>query len=150
MSVERGGRQILVHGIALLLAGLVWGLVIPATPYPRLALTAHIQFEVNGLSFIVLALLLLLLPHGVGRRSVAVILLSVWLTWCMLLSEVANSWWGTTGILPIAAAQAGARGGEPWQELIVKLAHIGAAVGMIAAWGLLLAGFVRRIEGENA
>jgi hypothetical protein len=71
-------------------------------------------------------------------------LLSVWLTWSMLLSEVANSWWGTTGILPIAAAQAGARGGEAWQELVVKLAHIGAAAGMVAAWGLLLMGFVRR------
>ncbi len=143
MSVGSGGRQILIHGIALVLAGLVWGLVVPATPYPRLALTAHIQFESNGVLFIVLASILLTLPHRVGPTSVRVMVLSAWLTWAMVLSEVANAWWGTNQILPIAASQAGATGGEPWQELIVKLTHVAGALGLIVAWTLLLAGFVR-------
>ena len=49
MDVHRGARWILLHGMALVLAGLAWGFFIPDTPYPRLALGAHIQFELSGL-----------------------------------------------------------------------------------------------------
>ncbi len=93
MSVERAARQILFHGMAMMLAGLVWCFVVPATPFPRLGLTAHIQFTSNGVLFIVLAILLATHPHDVGRRSVAFMLLAAWLTWVMLASEVANAWW---------------------------------------------------------
>lgn len=150
MNVQSGGRRILIQGMALVLVGLVWGLVVPNTPFPRLALGAHIQFVSNGLMFIVLATLLLKFPHKVGPRSVAVMVLAVWLTWLMALSEVANAWWGTTQILPIAAKQAGAMGGQPWQELIVKLAHMAAGLALIAAWALLIIGFVRAKDVEPA
>lgn len=149
MNVQRGGRQILVHGLALVLVGLVWGLVVPNTPYPRLALVAHIQFETNGLLFIVLAILLIKLRHSVGSKSVLVMIVSVWLTWAMALSEVANAWWGTTQMLPIAASQAGATGGKAWQELIVKLTHLAAGLGLIAAWALLVAGFVKDAHEQD-
>lgn len=149
MSVHSGSRQLLIHGLMLVLVGLVWGLVVPNTPYPRLALGAHIQFETNGLLFIALATLLLALPHRVGRTSVRVMLLAVWLTWAMALSEVANAWWGTIQMLPLAAAQAGATGGAPWQELVVKLAHIGAGLGLIVAWSLLVVGFVKRAPDQG-
>ena len=99
--------------------------------------------------FIALATLLLALPHRVGRTSVRVMLLAVWLTWAMALSEVANAWWGTTQMLPLAAAQAGATGGAAWQELIVKLAHIGAGLGLIVAWSLLVVGFVKRAPDQG-
>ena len=145
MNVASGAKQILIHGMAFILVGLLWGLVVPHTPYPRLALWAHIQFEGSGVLFIVLAILLLTLPHRVGRKSIWVMLLSVWLTWVMVLSEVANAWWGTIEILPIAAQQAGATGGTPWQELVVKLAHIVAGLVLIVAWTLLIIGFVRRL-----
>ena len=151
MSVHSGSRQILIHGMVLVLVGLVWGLVVPNTPHPRLALGAHIQFVTNGMLFIVLATLLLALPHSVGRKSVWGMVVSVWLTWAMALSEAANAWWGTAQMLPIAANQAGATGGEPWQELVVKLTHIGAALGLIVAWSLLVVGFVKRApdKGRN-
>src|ERR1700733_2002377 len=102
MNVPTAGRQILIHGMTLVGVGLVWGLVVPHTPYPRLALDAHIQFESNGVLFIVVAVLLVKVSHRVGAVSVGVMLLAVWLTWFMMLSEVANAWWGTTQILPIA------------------------------------------------
>jgi (hydroxyamino)benzene mutase len=143
MNVATGGKQILIHGMTLILVGLIWGLFVPHTPYPRLALGAHIQFEGSGALFIVVAILLLKLPHRVGRKSVGVMLLAVWLTWFMVLSEVANAWWGTTQMLPIAARQAGATGGAPWQELVVKLTHISAGLVLIVAWTLLIIGFVR-------
>ena len=65
-------------------------------------------------------------------------------------SEVANAWWGTTQTLPIAASQAGATGGEPWQELVVKLTHIGAALALIIAWSLLVVGFLKHAPGTGS
>lgn len=150
MNVLRGGRQILIHGAVLVLIGLVWGLLVPDTPYPRLALGAHIQLVSNGALFIVLATVLLALRHVVGPRSVLVMVLAVWLTWAMALSEVANSWWGTVQTLPLAARQASAHGGEPWQELVVRATHMGAGVALIIAWALLVAGLLRAAPGAQA
>jgi (hydroxyamino)benzene mutase len=152
VTVQSGGKQILTNGLALILAGLVWGFAPPLTPYPRLAVGAHIQFEMNGLLFVVLGILLLKLPHRVGSKAVWVMVVSVWLTWLMALSEIANAWWGTNQILPIAAKQAGAAGAAPWQELVVKLSHMSAALGLILSWVLLIIGFVRdgaRAEAES-
>jgi (hydroxyamino)benzene mutase len=143
MNVQGGGRQILIHGAILVLVGLAWGLVVPATPHPRLALGAHIQFVSNGMLFIVLATVLLALPHSVGFKSIRVMVLAAWLTWAMALSEVANSWWGTTQTLPIAASQAGVTGAESWQELVVRAAHIGAGLALIVAWSLLVVGLLK-------
>jgi hydroxylaminobenzene mutase len=83
LTVQTGGKQTLIHGLALILAGLLWGVAPPVTPYPRLAVGAHVQFETNGLLFLVLGILLLKLPHRV--------VISAWLTWLMALSEVANA-----------------------------------------------------------
>ncbi|MGO9389596.1 hypothetical protein [Rhodoblastus sp.] len=143
MDIRRGGQEILLNGLALVLVGLIWGLVAPHTPYPRLALGAHLQFEFNGLLLIVMAALLLKFDHAVGPKSLLVMRLSAWLTWPMALSEVANSWWGTKDILPLAARQAEAGGGQPWQEATVALTHISAGLCLIAAWALLVAAFAR-------
>jgi (hydroxyamino)benzene mutase len=97
--------------------------------------------------FIVLATAMLTLPHGVGLKSVWVMVVAAWLTWAMAMSEVANSWWGTTQTLHIAASQAGATGGEPWQELVVTLTHIAAGLGLIIAWALLVVGFLKHASG---
>ena len=143
MTINSGGRQIVTHGLTLILVGLVWGLAIPMTPYPRLALGAHIQFETNGMLLLLLGILLLKVPHSVGIKSIWVVIVSAWLTWLMALSEVANAWWGTNQMLPIAAQQAGAPGAAPWQELLVKLCHIPAALGLILSLVLILIGFVK-------
>jgi hypothetical protein len=66
------------------------------------------------------------------------------------LSEVANSWWGTTQTLPIAASQAGVTGAESWQELIVRITHIGAGFALIIAWSLLIAGLIRSASSAGA
>jgi hypothetical protein len=46
-------------------------------------------------------------------------------------------------MLPIVASQAGVTGGQAWQELLVKVSHIAAGIGLIVTWVLLLAGFVK-------
>jgi (hydroxyamino)benzene mutase len=140
MTVQSSSKQILMHGLALILVGLVWGFAVPATPFPRLALGAHVQFETNGMLFVLLAVLLLALPNNAGPKTVRVMLVSAWATWFMVLSEVANAWWGTNQMLPIAASQAKATGGAPWQEMVVQLCHIPAAIGLIAAVAMLMAG----------
>lgn len=38
MSTQIRSRQILIHGLMLVMAGLLWGFVVPHTPYLRLAL----------------------------------------------------------------------------------------------------------------
>jgi (hydroxyamino)benzene mutase len=144
MSTFDRRRQTLIHGLMLVMAGLLWGFVVPLAPHPRLALVAHIQFIVNGLLLIVMAVLLLALPHRVGPKSLGVMLLSAWLTWLMALSEAANAWWGTNQILSIAAQQAGAEGGAAWQELIMKFTHIASGLGLATAWGLMVVGFLRK------
>jgi hypothetical protein len=115
-----------------------------------LALGAHIQFVLNGMLFIILATTLLTLPHRVGLYSVWVMVLAVWLTWAMALSEVANSWWGTTQTLPIAAGQAGVAGAESWQELVVRLTHMGAGLALIIAWALLVFGLRKPVSSAGA
>lgn len=137
-------RQILVHGLLLVMTGLLLGFVVPLAPFPRLALGAHIQFITNGLLILVMAVLLLALPHRVGPKAAGVMLLSAWLIWPMALSEVANAWWGTLKTLPLAGGQAGAKGGAAWHEAIVKIAHVVAGLGLVAAWGLLVAGFMKK------
>lgn len=144
LSIQDRGRHILIHGLMLVMVGLLWGFVVPHTPHPRLALGAHIQFVTNGILVIAMAAMLLKLPNNVGPKSAGVMLLAAWLTWPMALSEAANAWWGTTQMLPIAAGQAGATGGAAWHELVVKLTHIAAGLGLVAAWGLLVAGFVKK------
>jgi hydroxylaminobenzene mutase len=144
MTTKSGGKQLLLHGLALILAGLMLGFVVPQTPYPRLALGAHIQFETNGMLFVLLALVLLSFPNSAGRKTLVVMVLSAWATWFMALSETANAWWGTNQMLPIAAHQAGATGGAPWQEIVVKLCHIPAAIGLILSVSLLIVGVVKQ------
>ena len=150
MNLNSTNRQLLFHGLTLILAGLLWGLVVPATPFPRLALSAHIQFMVNGMLFVIMATMLIALPNAVGPRSLRVMVIAAWLTWAMALSEVANAWWGTHQTLPIAAAQAGATGAAPWQERIVTGAHVAAGLGLIVAWGLLITGFLRNARDTTS
>jgi hydroxylaminobenzene mutase len=143
MTIQTGGKQILLHGLALILAGLVFGFAPPLAPYPRLALGAHIQFVTNGMLFVVLAIVVLKVPHRAGPKSVRVMLVSAWLTWFMALSEAANAWWGANQMLPIAAQQAGATGAAAWQEAVVKLCHLPAALGLILSVTLLIIGIVQ-------
>ena len=144
MRTQDRSRQILLHGLLLVMVGLLWGFVVPHTPYPRFALGAHIQFVTNGLLIIVMAVLLLKLPHHVGPKSTAIMLLAAWLIWAMALSEAANAWWGTTQTMAIAADQAKATGGTAWQELVVTLTHIAAGLSLVAAWMVLVIGFLKK------
>lgn len=122
-------RSNLRQGAVYMLVGLVWGMVIPASFFPRLALGAHIQLTAHGVMFLVAGLVILHLPIAKTGVSARILVAGPWLTWPVMLTEMANGWWGTRNTLPIAAGQAGATGAEAWQESTVTVAHlIGAAV----------------------
>jgi hydroxylaminobenzene mutase len=59
-------RSNLRQGAVYMLVGLVWGMVIPASPFPRLALAAHIQLTAHGVMFLVAGLVILHLPIVAG------------------------------------------------------------------------------------
>lgn len=50
MSQQRAGLKIIASGAALLFLGRLWGLNVANTPFPRLALTAHIGAMNEGVS----------------------------------------------------------------------------------------------------
>lgn len=125
------------------------GFAVPHTPFPQLAWNAHIQFALNEMLCILMTELLLALPRSVSTRSALVMVTVACLTRLMALFEVASSWWGITTVLAIAAKHAIATGGTFWQELIAKLVHIGAGIGLIFAWILFIAGFVNKPAAQN-
>jgi hypothetical protein len=142
-------RSNLCHGAAYMLVGLVWGMVVPAAPFPRLALTAHIQLTANGVMFLVAGLVILHLPNAKAGVSARVLIAGPWLTWPVMLTEMANAWWGARNMLPIAAAQAGAAGAPAWQEGVVTVAHLVGAVVLIVYWGVILVGLFRKPAKGN-
>jgi hypothetical protein len=134
-----------------MLVGLAWGLAVPATPFPRLALTAHIQLTANGIMFLVAGLVILRLPLATGGVSAKVLIAGPWLTWPVMVTEMANAWWGTHNMLPIAAGQAGAAGAQAWQESAVTVAHLIGALVLLVYWGVILVGLFRKpVKGQDA
>jgi hydroxylaminobenzene mutase len=127
-----------------MLVGLVWGMVIPATPFPRLALTAHIQLTVNGVMFLVAGLVISHLPIARSGVLAKVLITAPWLVWPVMLTEMANAWWGARNMLPIAAGQAGAGGAQPWQESTITVAHLLGALVLVVYWGVILVGLFRK------
>ena len=105
-----------VTELAMVLAGLVPGIVVPHAPFPRSALVSHIRFAANGMLFIVMALLLRVLPNRVTPRATLEMLVAVWLRWPMFPSQIAKAWWGNEGeswrasrSRPVPAAEAAGR-----------------------------------------
>ena len=144
-------RSNLRQGAVYMLVGLVWGMVIPASPFPRLALGAHIQLTAHGVMFLVAGLVILHLPIAAGGVSARILVAGPWLTWPVMLTEMADAWWGARNTLPIAAEQAGAAGAIVWQEAIVTVAHVVGTIVLIVYWAVVLAGLFRNpVKGKDA
>lgn len=139
--------HLLQQGSGLVAFGLLFGFAIPLAPYPRLALTAHIQFVVEGTMVLAAGLLLQSTPFstttstsGKGTEVLRVRVedrLSKWQKtiilwgymgiWATLLAEAANAWWGTQWVLTLAHEAAGLKGtqsAERWMEIVVSLTHM--------------------------
>jgi len=136
-------RYLTMNGALMMLAGLLCGLTVGAAPYPRLMLTAHIQFLVNGMVSVFAGLMLKTALSIVSGRSATLIIWGHISAWAVCFSEVAAAFWGANKTLPMAAAQAGASGAAPWQESLVLACHMVPAFLLIASWALLVRGVFR-------
>lgn len=141
---ERVSRSNLRQGAIYMMVGLLWGMAVPETPFPRLALGAHLQLTGHSVMFLVAGLVILRLGLGQGRASRVILLAGPWLTWPLMLSAMANAWWGAHNIVPLAAQAAGARGAAPWQEAVVSGAALLGALVMLLYWGTILSGLFGR------
>ncbi|KAK3367798.1 hypothetical protein B0H63DRAFT_489793 [Podospora didyma] len=152
---------LLRHGSGLIGFGLLFGFVVPMTPYPRLALTAHIQFAVEGTMVLAAGLLLNSDPFPslsssakLERKTMAdrltplqrrVVYWGCAGIWVTLLSEAANAWWGTRWVLPIAHGAAGLLvkfsgddgPAEVWMERVVAVAHYPFSVALATVWPVI-------------
>ena len=69
----RTGLGLVRSGVSLQLAGLLWGFAVGLTPFPRLALTAHIQMMVEGEEVEFMSLLSILYDKFVLKFSVSLL-----------------------------------------------------------------------------
>ena len=151
IELSSASRSNLRQGAVYMLVGLVWGFVVPASLFPRLALGAHIQLTAHGVMFLVAGLVMLLLPLPKGGLTEKILIAGPWLTWPVMLTEMANGWWGANKTLPIAAGQAGATGSQPWQENIIAITHLIGGIVLIVYWTVIAAQLFRaRLGGESA
>ena len=119
-------------------ARLLVGAAIPAAPYPRIMLAAHSAgFTDSGLISMLARLLLSTSLCSLTPRAASVVVWAHVSLWLLSSAEVAAAFWGTTKLLRIAGAQAGATGGAPWQEATVILCHAIPALALMVAWALL-------------
>jgi (hydroxyamino)benzene mutase len=144
MNIDKCTRAILISGTAMILVGLLGGILVPMTPHPRLALGAHIQFVTNGMLFVLQACVLQIFRPSFGTKAAWITVMAAFFTWLMAISEWLNAWWGTLQTLPLAGGQAGATGGTPLQEVLVKAPHGLAAIALILSWALVLKGLAAR------
>ncbi|KAK9321538.1 hypothetical protein V1517DRAFT_308835 [Lipomyces orientalis] len=133
------GLSLIRSGVSLQLFGLLWGMIVQLTPFPRLALTAHIQLMVEG-SMILGAGLLIRQPKLLKLSTLesSIVWWGLAFVWITMLAECTNAFWGTNQILPIAAAAAGAKGAVPWQEQIMTITHVLPSVGLIGSFAVLV------------
>jgi hypothetical protein len=150
----------------MIATGIFVGCLIPLTTYPRLGISAHIHFLLEGVMILGSGLILHLAPITIQPQSSyyqtpqnknkpraqrLVDTLSPWQTrliywafafsWPLLIAEVFNAWWGTSGTLPTAAKLAGVRGKAFWwQEAIMVVTHYGSALPQVLVVGFILLG----------
>ncbi|KAK1255752.1 hypothetical protein MKX07_008011 [Trichoderma sp. CBMAI-0711] len=148
------------HGGGLVACGMLFGFLVPLVPYPRLGLTAHIQFGVQGCMVLVTGLVLQSDPLGSSsspdkeaprERPQLADSLSRWqehaiywgctAIWATMIAEMGNAWWGTKWTLPIAHQAAGLLGRDVaarWMEMIVAATHLPLAIPLASVWPTIL------------
>ncbi|KAL7816707.1 hypothetical protein V8C26DRAFT_400322 [Trichoderma gracile] len=148
------------HGGGLVACGMLFGFLVPLVPYPRLGLTAHIQFGVQGCMVLVTGLILQSDPLGrfsgpgeeAPRRMPQLAdSLSWWqehaiywgctTIWATMFAEVGNAWWGTRWTLPIVHQAAGLLGRDVaarWMEVLVAATHFPLALPLASVWPIIL------------
>ena len=150
MPRPRPAAWLALNGALLMFTGLLVGAAIPLAPYPRLMLSAHnAGFTVSGMLSMVAALLLGSSLCSIPGWATTWVIWAHVALWPLSISEVAGAFWGTKRAIPLAAAEAGAPGGTPWQEMVVIVCHIVPALLLMVAWAILVWGAWRVFRGDR-
>jgi (hydroxyamino)benzene mutase len=135
--MEDKKRQLLWHGMALFLLGLLTGLTEQKFANLRMALAAHLEGIMNGTFLLALGAVWNEVDLASRTKAVAY--------WAVLVGTYGNwavttlaAMLGTVALSPITGAGHSA---PPWQEMIVTLGFVAIGLAIIAAsvlvlWGL--------------
>jgi len=151
MTRTRPAESLALNGALLMFTGLLVGAAIPIAPYPRLMLSAHnAGFTVSGMLSMVAALLLSSSLCSIPDWGTTWVIWAHIALWPLSFSEVAGAFWGAKLAIPLAAAEAGAPGGTPSQEMIVIICHAVPVLLLVGAWALLVWGTWRVCRGDHS
>jgi hydroxylaminobenzene mutase len=139
--MEDRKRQLLWHGVALFLLGLLTGLIEENFKNPRMGLAAHLEGVMNGT---------FLLALGAIWNEVNLMSRAKALAYWAVLAGTYGNWavtmlaalLGTAALSPITAA---GHSGEPWQENLVTAGFALVGLTIIAASILVLWGLRRGV-----
>jgi len=134
MSPSTADRTLVRHGFLLFLIALVIGLAIPAFPFPKIALSAHVSTLLNGLFLIALGLAWPAIDLSPGAARL-VRPLALYGTWANLALNLCVSLWGAGRLLPLASA---GRTAQPWQDALTSFLAVSLGLAMVAALGLVV------------
>ena len=102
MSQSAIAVGLLKSGSLLLASAFTWGIFIPATPFPRIALSNHLNMIQHGLLSIGCGLILY--QEGLIKLSewqVWLVGLSHFYLWLLDFVGICNTWWGTSKTLQL-------------------------------------------------
>jgi (hydroxyamino)benzene mutase len=102
MSQSVIAASLLKSGSLFLASGFLWGVFIPQTPYPRIALSLHMNMIQHGLLSIAAGYILA--EHGLVKLSpwqVWMVSIPHFYLWAIDILMLCNTWWGTNKALTI-------------------------------------------------
>lgn len=95
------GVGLIRSGLFLEFGSIVWGALIPATPYPRLALVGHLVGSSLGMLTIGTGILLRSDLFDLSHNQLMTVKWGLNSSWLMVAVEMANAWWGARNALPL-------------------------------------------------
>lgn len=140
MSSDDRARGLFLHGMVLVLAGLLMGTVVQSVANPRIGLSAHTGTLMNGI--LVIAMGAFWARLALASRSAT---LAYWLvvdgsyvsSAALFLAGV----FGTSRSTPLHGA---GHAGTPWQEALVEAGLVVGAIALLAGCAMALWGLARR------
>jgi (hydroxyamino)benzene mutase len=102
MSQSAMSVGLLKSGSLLLASAFTWGIFIPATPFPRIALSNHMNMIQHG--FLSIGCGLILYQEGLidlSEWQVWLVGLSHFYLWLLDFVSICNAWWGTSKTLQL-------------------------------------------------
>jgi hydroxylaminobenzene mutase len=100
------GLALVKNGALQLTTGFIWGVLIPFPPYPRIALSAHMNIIQHGLLSIAAGYII---QDGLAHYSnwqLYIISGAHFGLWALDIISLVNSWWGTNRSFKMVCSRA--------------------------------------------